>query len=156
MLRRFSGSDFHANQLILVSSALILSLFSLSFAPAPRNYLESLVMLKGTDYWTLNCSQYICTAKHHRNCKAEGFWERGCDGDALVVQDVASFDDVDASKLLPGDVAAFHGVHVAVFIGNGTWMDSDSRHDGVGIMSPNRRKGGWFRGGVRILRWKDR
>ena len=154
MLRRFCGSDFHANQLIL-SSALMLSLFSVSFTPAPRNYLESLVMLKGTDYSTLNCSQYICTAKHHRNCKAKGFWAQGCDGDALVVQDVASFDDVDASKLLPGDVAAFHGVHVAAFVGNDTWMDSDSRHDGVGIMRPNRKRGGWFYGEVKILRWKD-
>jgi len=57
MLRRFCGSDFHANQLILVSGALMLSLFSLSFTPAPRNYVESLIMLKGTDYSTLNCSQ---------------------------------------------------------------------------------------------------
>ena len=72
------------------------------------------------------------------------------------MQDVASFDDVDASKLLPGDVAAFHGVHVAAFVGNGTWMDSDFRHDGVGIMRPNRRRGGWFYGEVKILRWKNR
>src|SRR6266704_5732869 len=112
MLSRLSGSGFHANRLIVVSSGLILSLLSFSFAPAPRNYLESLVMLKGTDYWTLNCSQYICVAKHHRLCKAKEFWEHGCDGDAFVVQDVASFDDVEASRLLPGDVAAFHGVHV--------------------------------------------
>jgi hypothetical protein len=112
-------------------------------------------MLNGTGYWQLNCAQYICAAKRHRECPARSFWENGCDGDALVVQDVASFDDVDTGKLLPGDVVAFHGVHVAAFIGNRTWMDSDYRHGGVGIMRPNRRKGGWFYGEVKILRWKE-
>lgn len=155
MLRRLPGSGFHANRLILVSSATILSLLSISSTPVPRNYLESLVMLKGTDYWTLNCSQYICAAKRHRDCKAKDFWEHGCAGDAFVVQDVASFGVIDANKLLPGDVAVFHGVHVAAFIGNGTWMDSDYKHDGVGIMRPSRRSGGWFYGEVEVLRWKD-
>jgi len=155
MLRRFSGSGFPANRLLLVSTAIILSLLSLSATAAPRNYLESLVMLEGASYWTLNCSQYICAAKRHRDCMARNFWEHGCDGDAFVVQDVPSFDVIDNSKLLPGDVAVFHGVHVAAFIGNRTWMDSDYRHGGVGIMRPNRRPGGWFYGEVKILRWKE-
>ena len=34
MLRRFSGSEFRANRLILVVTALILSLLSFSFTPA--------------------------------------------------------------------------------------------------------------------------
>jgi hypothetical protein len=155
MYLRLTSSDSRTNRLVLVSPAIILALISLSFTPAPRNYVESLVMLNGTGYWQLNCAQYICAAKRHRECPARSFWENGCDGDALVVQDVASFDDVDTGKLLPGDVVAFHGVHVAAFIGNRTWMDSDCRHDGVGIMRPNRRKGGWFYGEVRILRWKE-
>lgn len=154
MRRKFSGRSFRANRWLLASSVMILSLLSLSFAPAPLNYIESLVMLDGTDYWKLNCAQYICAAKRHRDCGARNFWANGCDGDALVVQDVASFDEVDPSKLLPGDVAAFHGVHVAAFVGRRTWMDSDYRHGGVGIMRPNRRKGGWFYGEVKILRWK--
>jgi hypothetical protein len=154
MLRRSSGSAFHANRWILLSAAMILSLLSFSFKPAPRNYLDSLVMLDGTEYWSLNCSQYICAAKRHRECLAEKFWLDGCDGDAAVVQHVPSFDNVDASKLLPGDVAVFHGVHVAAFIGNGTWMDSDFKHAGVGIMRPSRRRGGWFYGEVKILRWR--
>jgi hypothetical protein len=154
MLRRFSGPGFGTNRLILVSTAMMLCLLSLSATAAPRNYLESLVMLDGTDYWKLNCSQYICAAKRHRECEARNFWEHGCDGDAFLVQDVASFEDIDTSKLVPGDVAVFHGVHVAAFIGNRTWMDSDYRHGGVGIMRRNRRKGGWFYGEVKILRWK--
>jgi hypothetical protein len=155
MLRSFYGSGFGKNRSVLLSIAIIFSLLCLSARAAPRNYLESLVMLEGTDYWTLNCSQYICAAKHHRDCEAKGFWEDGCDGDAFVVQDVASFDDVDVNKLLPGDVAALHGVHVAAFIGNGIWLDSDYRHGGVGVMKRNRRKGGWFYGEVKILRWKN-
>jgi hypothetical protein len=141
--------------LISIPAAIILSALSLSFTPAPRNYVESLVLLNGTNYWELNCSEYICVAKRHQKCLAKNFWENGCDGDALVVQDAQSFEGVDARKLLPGDVAAFHGVHVAAYVGNGTWMDSDYRHGGVGIMKPNRRKGGWFYGEVKILRWKN-
>jgi hypothetical protein len=142
------------NRWILALPAIVLSLLSLSFKAAPTNYLESLVMLEGTDYWQLNCSEYICAAKRHPDCTASNFWERGCDGDALVVQDVPSFDDVDTHKLLPGDIAAFHGVHVAAFTGNGIWLDSDYKHGGVGVMRRNRRPGGWFYGEVKILRWK--
>jgi hypothetical protein len=52
-------------------------------------------------------------------------------------------------------MVAFHGAHVGAYLGNGVWMDSDFRHNGVGIMHRNRRRGGWFFGPVKILRWKD-
>jgi hypothetical protein len=155
MVHRPSGSGLRRYRSILTSAAIILSLFSLSFKPAPRNYLESLVMLDRTDYWKLNCSEYICVAKRHPHCLAKNFWEYGCDGDAFVVQDVPSFEGIDTSNLLPGDVAVFHGVHVAAFIGDRTWMDSDYRHGGVGLMRPNQQKGGWFYGEVKVLRWKS-
>jgi hypothetical protein len=157
MHRRLSASGLRTNRhrLVLLTAAMVLSVLSLSFKAAPRNYLESLVMLNGTDYWKLNCSQYICAAERHRECLARNFWEQGCGGDAFVVQDVPSFEAIDTSKLLPGDIAVFHAVHVAAFIGNRTWMDSDYRHGGVGIMRRNRRPGGWFYGEVKILRWKN-
>lgn len=154
-MRKLVGLDFRHSRLISISAAIILSLLSLSFKPAPRNYVESLIMLKGTDYWTLNCSQYICAAERHRECLARNFWDQGCDGDAFVVQDVPSFEAINTSKLLPGDIAVFHGVHVAAFVGNGIWMDSDYRHGGVGIMRRNQRPGGWFYGEIKILRWKN-
>lgn len=154
-MRKLVGLDFRHSRLISISAAIILSLFSLSFKPAPRNYVESLIMLKGTDYWTLNCSQYICAAERHRECLARNFWDQGCDGGAFVVQDVPSFEAINTSKLLPGDIAVFHGVHVAAFVGNGIWMDSDYRHGGVGIMRRNQRPGGWFYGEIKILRWKN-
>jgi hypothetical protein len=141
-------------RLLILLSGSLLSLLSLSFAPVPRSYLEAVVDLNGTDYWKLNCSEYICAAKHHPNCSAESFWQDGCGGDLAVVQDVTSFGAVDTSKLIPGDIVAFHGVHVGVFVGNGIWMDSDFKHGGVGIMQPNKRRGGWFWGEVKILRWK--
>jgi len=149
------SKDSCKGQFVLVSTGMILAALSLSCKPAPRSYVEALTMLKGTDYWELNCSEYICVAKHHSDCMARNFWGKGCNGDAYVVQDVPSFDDIDTSKLLPGDVAAFHGVHVAAFVGNGLWMDSDYRHGGVGTMRRNRRPGGWFYGEVKILRWKQ-
>jgi hypothetical protein len=34
-------------------------------------------------------------------------------------------------------------------------MDSDFRHNGVGLMHRNRLPGGWFFGEVRVVRWKD-
>src|ERR1700719_725218 len=101
MHRRLSASGSRANRLVLVSTAMVLSLLSLPFKAAPRNYLESLVMLDGTDYWKLSCSQYICAAERHRECLARNFWEEGCDGDAFVVQDVPSFEAIDTSKVLP-------------------------------------------------------
>ena len=143
------------HKLTLLLLALISSLFSLSLAPAPKSYVQSLVMLRGTPYETLNCSEYICVASRHRLCQAADFWDNGCDGDAVVVQDVARFEDIDTSKLHPGDVVAFHRVHVGAFVGNGVWMDSHFRHNGVGTMQPNHRHGGWFFGEVKILRWKN-
>ena len=131
------------------------SLLSLSSAPAPRNYIQSLRMLEGTPYETLNCSEYICVARHHPSCQAADFWSDGCNGDAVVIQEAPRFEAIDPDKLQPGDVIAFHGVHVAAYVVNGVWMDSDFRHDGVGLMHRNGRRGGWFFGPVKILRWKD-
>ena len=111
-------------------------------------------MLEGTPYETLNCSAYICRANRQPHCTAADFWNNGCRGSVLVIQDVARFEDIDQGKLQPGDVAAFHGVHLAAYVGNGIWMDSDFRHDGVGVMHRNRRPGGWFYGEVKILRWR--
>lgn len=134
---------------------LISALFSLSSAPAPKNYLESLLMLRGTPYETLNCSQYISVAKRHAFCSASDFWNNQCHGDALLVQDVPRFEDIDQGQLQPGDVVAFHGVHVGAYAGNGAWLDSDFKHGGVGLMRRNHHPGGWFFGEVKVLRWQD-
>ena len=112
-------------------------------------------MLEGTPYETLNCSSYIYLAKHQPHCLASDFWNNGCNGSAVVIQDVARFEDIDQGNLQPGDVAAFHGVHVGAYVGNGIWMDSDFRHNGVGVMHRRNKRGGWFFGEVKILRWKD-
>lgn len=130
------------------------SLLSLSLTPVPTGYIQSLLFLNGTPYETLNCSEYICAAKHHRFCSAHDFWSNGCGGDAIAVQDVTRFEDIDQSELQLGDVAAFHGVHVAAYVGNGIWIDSDFLHGGVGVMQRNQKPGGWFVGEVKILRWR--
>jgi hypothetical protein len=141
---------------MLLLSIIVPSLFSLSLTNVPRDYVQSLRMLEGTPYETLNCAEYICVAKRHSPCAAADFWNDSCKDDGVVVQDVQRFEDIDQTKLEPGDVAAFHGVHVAAYIGNGMWMDSDFRHNGVGLMHRNHRPGGWFFGEVKIFRWKNR
>ena len=86
-IMRQISKDSRTGQIVLVSTGMILALLSLSCKPAPHSYVEALTMLKGTDYWELNCSEYICAAKHHPDCVARNFWEKGCDGDTYVVQD---------------------------------------------------------------------
>lgn len=70
---------------------------------------------------------------------------------------VASYwntSDLDESKLEPGDVAAWHGVHVAAYLGNGRWVDSDSRRGNVATFRlADKANDGWFYGSVRVLRW---
>ena len=124
---------------LLLVAVLSSSLFSLSMAAAPRTYVQSLTMLAGTPYETLNCSEYICVAKHQPHCLVADFWNSGCNGTAVVIQDVAHFEDLDPHNH-PGDVIAFHGVHVGAYVGNGIWMDSDFRHNGVGLMHRSHRR----------------
>lgn len=141
---------------------LIVTLMTLSGATSCGNgnvldYLSTLHDLRGTSYWTLQCSTYITTAKHFgRHCGAAEFWKNGCGGALATVAEVPSLAAVPVDSLQPGDVLAFHGVHVAAYVGNGHFMDSDPTHNGVGDMTPNAIKNdGWFTGKVKILRWKN-
>lgn len=120
------------------------------------DYLDALKALRGTSYWTLQCSTYITTAKNFRHCGAADFWKTGCGGALTTVAVVPSVEEIPIAILQPGDVIAFHGVHVAAYVGDGKFMDSDPNHYGVGDMTPNAIKGDtWFVGKVKILRWKS-
>ncbi len=121
-----------------------------------NDYLSRLVNLEGTSYWTLQCSTYITTAKQFRHCGASEFWDSGCGGALVTVTELPGYGAINPAKLQKGDVIAFHGVHVAVYVGNGQFMDSDPNHGGVGPMTPNALPGDlWFTGRVKILRWKS-
>lgn len=120
------------------------------------SYLDMLKSLRGTSYWTLQCSTYITTAHHFHHCGAAGFWKDGCGGALAVVEQKRSLNEINPAELQPGDVLAFHGVHVAAYVGNGKFMDSDPNHDGVGDMTPDAIHGDlWFNGQVKVLRWKS-
>ncbi len=115
------------------------------------SYLARLKKLAGTPYNKLNCSAYLCAARRHSPCSAAGIYA-GCDGDLEVVAEVASLRETGSLALRPGDIIAFHGEHVAAYVGAGMFMDSAPEHDGVGMMKPGADR--WFDGPIRVLRWK--
>lgn len=120
------------------------------------SYVEMLKALRGTSYWTLQCSSYITEAHHFHHCGAAGFWQDGCGGALATVAVVPNVKAIPVDQLHPGDVIAFGGVHVAAYIGDGKFMDSDPMHGGVGDMTPNALPGdAWFKGQVKILRWRS-
>lgn len=121
------------------------------------DYLSMLRDLRGTSYWTLQCSTYITTAHHFaHHCGAAGFWSNGCNGALVEIEESKGFSSLNRTKLQPGDVIAFHGAHVAAYMGDGKFMDSDPNHNGVGDMTPNAIPGDlWFKGEVKVLRWKS-
>ena len=117
-------------------------------------YTLRLMELRGTPYLELPCSTYICAAKKHDNCTAAEIWE-GCRGAMEIEQEADDFASVDESELKPGDVAVFNAVHVGAYIGNGVWMDAVPER-GVGrIELPVNQYDPWYRGHVRIMRWKE-
>ena len=81
----------------------------------------------------------------------------GCDGKLRVIAEYGTIAEIDEGALLPGDVADFHGAHVAAYIGDGVWMDSDPAHNGVGKINLKAKPQNdpWFRGNIRVLRWND-
>lgn len=91
-------------------------------------------------YMVLNCSEYVAAVNHHSVIKAADFFAGRAPGYKLI----------ETTVNVEGDVAAFHGSHVAVFH-NGEWRDSDPAHDGVGPMHYDASDL-WFRGQVRLFR----
>jgi hypothetical protein len=118
-------------------------------------YVGRLKRFAGTPYGTLNCSGFICQAHRHERCSAKQMWE-ACGNSLGVIQRVSDRTQIDYSKLRAGDVAAFHGVHVAAYLGDGVWMDSDPAHGGVAKfqMEKTNPRDPWFKGEIRILRWR--
>src|SRR5277367_2940617 len=115
-----------------------------------EGYVAKLEALVGTPYAKLNCSGYISTAHGHERCSAADMWNT-CGSELKLVQHVADKDAIDYFSLQPGDVAAFHGVHVAAYLGDGVWVDSDPAHNGVGKIRLEKVNpyDPWFAGEVR-------
>lgn len=133
-------------------AVLILAGFCISAKRA--DYVTTLQSLEGTPYYKLTCSTYIETAKHAKHCGARGMWN-GCNGQADVIAEFKSKNEIDPSNLVAGDVLDFHGAHVAAFVGDG-FMDSDPQHNGVARIDLRTKSSNdpWFGGPVRVIRWK--
>jgi len=64
-----------------------------------------------------------------------------------------SLNELDYSKVMPGDVAVTSGgAHTLAYLGNKTWIESDpGPMKVVAVKAPS--KSGWFVQGVRVMRW---
>lgn len=135
----------------------LLATFTVFAAPitphTSNSYLERLLSFEGRSYSALNCSGYICYAKHHAQCRAAEMWT-GCSGDLLVVQEVSSFRGLRLSSLRACDVIDFGGIHVAAYLGSGEFMDSTPERGVARFTAPNLSDS-WYSGHVRVLRWRN-
>ena len=137
-----------------------------AYIPFPRNYIERLRFLR---HWNsvkgdgLNCSGFLANAHSEKFRTSYDFYEN-TQQDLILLQELESRDQIDESRLRPGDIGAFEGpkfrqrdgIHVAAYIGNGTWMDADGQR---GYVDSYRLKDvpprDWFfMGHVRLYRWK--
>ena len=147
-------------------TAIILSLAGLGYnlramLPYPMNYMTRLVWLNGyasqagaTSGAALNCSGFIANAHGNEYIAPEEFYQ-GAGGKLQIVAEVSDRSAIPESILKPGDVAAFHGAHVAAYLGAGIWIDSDARRGEVSKfrMQDKSQSDNWFAGPVRIVRW---
>lgn len=151
---------------VLLVSALILGFYNFrAFAPV-GSYTTRLALLNGWSsqgYYGFNCAGFIANA-HGSAYMSERDMYAGGKGQMHLVASFASRYTVDESKLQVGDVAAyrgqydgFEGQHVAVYMGHGTWIDSDSRRGRVATykLQDVPANDEWFMGTVRIQRWND-
>lgn len=139
-------------------SVILLAMF-VSSSFCPKGYLDRLWALRGTLYNKLTCSDYIDMAHSdtlRNQCGAAGMWVGTCP-DQHRVGAFTSLQAVDKSTLQAGDIIAFHGAHVAAYMGNGVFLDSDWHHanKGVDYMDAAHGDPAWFDGPVRIVRWDN-
>lgn len=152
--------------------------FVRAYSPYPLNYLTRLQSLEN---WNaaqgtgLNCSGFVSNAHGSAFRHSYDFYELA-GGDLELVGTAADFRSIDESKLLPGDLAAFHGpaghknhghdgVHVAAYLGAGVWIDANGHtglvtkfrmsnltmiRDGVSRLDDT-----FYAGDVRLIRWKS-
>lgn len=133
----------------------VIVFITVGFSFEPHSYIDRLLQLRGTPYLTLDCANYICAARQHSHCGSADIFT-GCHGSMVMVAEVKTLTEATSIPALQaGDVADFHGIHVAAYIGGGKWMDSNPDHNGVGDMNMHPSPSDlWYTGPVRIMRWK--
>jgi hypothetical protein len=143
--------------------------FVRAYSPLPVNYVARLKMLEHWDTEPddgLNCSGFISNAHSEKFHRSSDFYLNTFD-DLDLIAEVRNRRQIDESILSPGDVAAFEGpdwpraarvgVHVAAYLGHGSWVDADSRRGYVEQfrMSDKDSTDQLFTGHVRLYRWKS-
>jgi len=134
-------------------AALFISCFITALAGGSEDYVSSLRSFEGSSYSQVTCSALITKAKRHAPCSAADIWT-GCDGDLAVIQKATSLSAVNKAKLRAGDVVDFGGIHVAAYIGDGSFIDSTPER-GVAKFDAVNPHDPWYSGKVRILRWRN-
>lgn len=141
--------------------------FYRAYIPFPRNYVERLKFLR---FWNsvtgdgLNCSGFLANA-HGESFRTSYDFYYNEHQDLILLEELNSRDQINESQLQPGDFAAFEGpdfaprrgIHVAAYLGNGSWIDADSRRGYVDAYRlADVPPGDWFfMGHVRVYRWKN-
>lgn len=68
---------------------------------------------------------------------------------------VSSINELDESKILPGDFAVtVTGVHALAYTGDGIWIEADPHYARV-ITVKTPTKNPWFEEPVQIMRWSQ-
>jgi cell wall-associated NlpC family hydrolase len=119
--------------------------------------VSTALAFQGTPYSKMNCYQFTNAVTDTTACGSAAL-SSTCSGEFETVMSKLSTLDlvIYESEFLPGDVAQFHGGHVAVYIGRGVWMDSSRQRAGVQKFSmleelaANDR--GWYGGPINVER----
>ncbi|MDB6125797.1 MAG: cell wall-associated hydrolase, invasion-associated protein [Pedosphaera sp.] len=149
-----------------------------------KNYVTSLLSYEGTRYiwggenqWGIDCSGLIrsglINANYHQGFltlnpglirESLDLWWHDCSARALgeghrqrtrELFSSKSINEIDHSKILPGDIAVTEdGTHVLAYIGGQTWIEADpevKRVVKVHVPASNA----WFQESVRVMRWGE-
>ena len=145
----------------IIACALLSLIWNFRVAcPYPRNYVTRLEWLAGAPTQgivTLDCLGFIANAKGVR-----APWGAVSQFDLPARRVIATYQDknqIDESKLRPGDLAQFYDangpLHIIAFLRPGVWIDADYRRGNVSKfnLATKPMTDEWFSGHVRIMRW---
>lgn len=122
-------------------------------------FVHHVLTMIGDSYAEENCSRFVCLAhgKADYPCAALDIWN-GCGGKLELRQEIAAnrTSALAYTDFPIGSVIAFHGAHVAVYLGDHTFVDSTPERGVARFewqdVGPNDL---WYRGPVRVLEWKQ-
>lgn len=152
--------------IILSTVALTIGYYNTrAFWPVVGSYPQRLEWLSNwpsSGYYAFNCSGLIMYA-HGEDWVSERTLYAGDDGALQLIAEFKDKDRIRESVLQPGDIVVFQGpdakgigLHVVAYLGNGVWIDSDSRRGYVTKyhMSEKYLTDPWFSGHARAYRWR--